>query len=43
MTNVKQISYKHHPETHIIRKSYGVMLSPENKLCNSVPVLTAVI
>ncbi|EPC7208678.1 hypothetical protein [Cronobacter dublinensis] len=28
---------------HIIRKSYGVMLSPENKLCNSVPVLTAVI
>ncbi|WP_439099080.1 hypothetical protein [Cronobacter turicensis] len=26
-----------------MRKSYGVMLSPENKLCNSVPVLTAVI
>ncbi|WP_420852894.1 hypothetical protein [Siccibacter turicensis] len=25
-----------------MRKSYGVMLSPENKLCNSVSVLTAV-
>ncbi|MGL4725137.1 hypothetical protein [Leclercia sp. SGZ-S8] len=26
-----------------MRKSYGVMLSPENKLCNSEKVLTDVI
>ncbi|WP_445238318.1 hypothetical protein [Klebsiella sp. RIT-PI-d] len=26
-----------------MRKSYGVTLSPANKLCNSVMILTAVI
>ncbi|ECG8260040.1 hypothetical protein FO131_01860 [Salmonella bongori] len=40
MTNIKQSCYKQHQKKHIIRKSYGVTLSPDNKLCNSVVVLT---
>ncbi|WP_421957880.1 hypothetical protein [Phytobacter massiliensis] len=43
MTNIKHYCYKLHPERVIIRKSYGVLLSPANKLCNSVMVLTEVI
>ncbi|WP_456237409.1 hypothetical protein [Kosakonia quasisacchari] len=43
MTKVKHSCYKQRQKGLIIRKSYGVLLSPENKLCNSVMVLTDVI
>ncbi|WP_425256034.1 hypothetical protein [Kosakonia oryziphila] len=43
MTKLKHCCYKLHLIRHIIRKSYGVLLSPENKLCNSVMLLTDVI
>ncbi|TBL86533.1 hypothetical protein EYY80_24870 [Klebsiella oxytoca] len=35
--------YNHYQINAIIRKSYGVTLLPENKLCNSERVLTDVI
>ncbi|WP_435947595.1 hypothetical protein [Dryocola sp. BD586] len=40
MTKVKHYCYKQGQKSRIIRKSYRVSLSPENKLCNSVSVLT---
>ncbi|EAQ2079518.1 hypothetical protein ELQ57_11650 [Salmonella enterica subsp. enterica serovar Teko] len=40
MTNIKQNCYKRHQKKHIMRKSYGVTLSPVNKLCNSTMILT---
>ncbi|WP_422653024.1 hypothetical protein [Buttiauxella sp.] len=40
MTKVKHSCYKRCQKSRIIRKSYRVSLSPENKLCNSVSVLT---
>ncbi|PAC14116.1 hypothetical protein CD006_02630 [Enterobacter sp. 10-1] len=43
MTNIKHSCYNHHQINAIMLKSYGVTLSPENKLCNSVTVLTNVI
>ncbi|WP_449826305.1 hypothetical protein [Mangrovibacter yixingensis] len=43
MTKFKHYCYIHHRKRRIIRKSYRVTLSPENKLCNSVSVLTAVV
>ncbi|KAA1047157.1 hypothetical protein F0Q32_19700 [Pseudocitrobacter sp. 73] len=43
MTNIKHYCYNHHLKKHIMRKSYGVTLSPDNKLCNSVLLLTKVI
>ncbi|MGP3591198.1 hypothetical protein [Vagococcus sp. WN89Y] len=42
MTKVKHSCYKQRQKGLIILKSYGVFLSPENKLCNSVMVLTEV-
>ncbi|HCR58634.1 hypothetical protein BZP36_02885 [Raoultella terrigena] len=43
MTNIKHSCYNHYQINAIMLKSYGVTLSPENKLCNSVTVLTNVI
>ncbi|AUV01936.1 hypothetical protein [Phytobacter ursingii] len=43
MTKVKHSCYKLHQKRDIIRKSYGVYLSPANKLCNSVMKLTDLI
>ncbi|MGT8793015.1 hypothetical protein [Klebsiella pneumoniae] len=43
MTNIKHSCYNHYQLNAILLKSYGVTLSPENKLCNSVSVLTDVI
>ncbi|WP_425267164.1 hypothetical protein [Buttiauxella warmboldiae] len=40
MTKLKHYCYKRGRKSRIIRKSYRVNLSPENKLCNSVMVLT---
>ncbi|WP_435954553.1 hypothetical protein [Dryocola sp. BD626] len=40
MTKLKHSCYKQGQKSRIIRKSYRVSLSPENKLCNSVMVLT---
>ncbi|XTZ37210.1 hypothetical protein ACQYRI_14635 [Salmonella enterica] len=42
MTKVKHSCYKQHQKEIIIRKSYGVRLSPAIRLCNSVRVLTDV-
>ncbi|QEU40241.1 hypothetical protein F3X94_02330 [Raoultella planticola] len=43
MTNIKHSCYNHYQINAIMLKSYEVTLSPENKLCNSVMVLTDVI
>ncbi|WP_441326580.1 hypothetical protein [Klebsiella michiganensis] len=43
MTNIKHYCYNHYQINAIIRKSYGVTLLPEKKLCNSERVLTDVI
>ncbi|HBY1471838.1 hypothetical protein B6J05_04845 [Klebsiella quasipneumoniae] len=43
MTNIKHSCYNHYQLNAIMLKSYEVTLSPENKLCNSVSVLTDVI
>ncbi|WP_437889220.1 hypothetical protein [Phytobacter sp. V91] len=43
MTKFKHYCYKSTRKRDIIRKSYGVYLSPANKLCNSVIELTELI